>query len=601
MAKQDDVSSTEKLLDLIRDTGQDSDSNSVLTSHYPSGNKKNRAFRFPFPFNKRIGIGVYIGRRNIFLVKSALLSDKYHEIIKYLKIRIPKEITMASEDFYHLLHSSMTQITGGRNGNDIWCSISSEKVETRCIRIPKLSKKQISNAVYWTFTKEVSFDENTMLLDYQLLEDFSEDGMEKTNVMTFTIPKKETRDLQSMFIRAGFPLKGISIVPFAIQNLLRRGIIDTQDRDACFLFIGRDWSRIAIYSNQSLVLSRSIKAGTKSIIEAIATDLTAGQQGDTSGKIPDASIFRTAQVKLYRFIKGEPDEGLFNVITSPLDRLVKQVERTLDHYSLNFNNRKIKTLYISGQVSGCKKIVSHISDQINLPIQILDPFSNLSSGTGKDGTPRNRTEREHFIPAIGMSLSDNDITPNFLYTQSRKDDEQRSRQANLSVFIFCIIGLLIMLGIFLYQKDFIRQKNVQIDEIKKRLEAYSIPADKNLILELYSKSEKNRLMMYDLANRYKTSAIVQEIIRLKPENIQLLQIKGTFGTGPKRTRKTDANELELEGIIIGERINFESDLAGFLLNMGASPLFKRPGIKKKSVVYYKNRQVLQFSVLFEVI
>jgi Tfp pilus assembly PilM family ATPase len=154
-------------------------------------------------------------------------------------------------------------------------------VETRYIRIPKLPKKQIPNAVFWTFSKEVDFNEKQMLLDFRILGDVNENGITKTQVMTFTIPIAETQALKRLFAMAGYPLSGISIVPFAIQNLLKTGIVPATGHNTCCLFIGRDWSRITIYAEGDLILSRGIKAGMRSMIDALSSHYRHPSTDDT--------------------------------------------------------------------------------------------------------------------------------------------------------------------------------------------------------------------------------------------------------------------------------------------------------------------------------
>ena len=53
--------------------------------------------------------------------------------------------------------------------------------------------------------------------------------------------------------------------------------------------------------------------------------------------------------------------------------------------------------------------------------------------------------------------------------------------------------------------------------------------------------------------------------------------------------------LILDGIIQGERINLESMLAGYLMELKNSPLFDRPSIDRKFFEFYENREVLHFT------
>jgi Tfp pilus assembly PilM family ATPase len=202
--------------------------------------------------------------------KISRVSDKSFELLDYDTLTVGQAETLDTPRLAKALAATLSRFCTGLKRYDIWCCVASAKVETRCIRIPKLPKKQIPNAVFWTFSKEVTFSDKEMLLDFRILGDVNENGMTKTQVMTFTIPIAETEALKKLFIRTGYPLTGISIVPFAIQNLLKTGIVQETGQNTCCLFIGRDWSRITIYAKGDLILSRGIKAGMHSMIEAMA-------------------------------------------------------------------------------------------------------------------------------------------------------------------------------------------------------------------------------------------------------------------------------------------------------------------------------------------
>lgn len=267
MVRKDEISSTEKLLDLIRyNTPPQSTSNPTE----PAAPSQKSGLLSALTFQKAIGIGVEIGNHCIKIAKINRIADKSFELLDYGTIDIEQAEKFDTPRVAKALAALLTRFCTGLKRYDIWCCVTSAKVETRCIRIPKLPKKQIPNAVFWTFSKEVSFSDKEMLLDFRILGDVNENGMNKTQVMTFTIPIAETEALKRLFRSTGYPLTGISIVPFAIQNLLKTGIVQETGQNTCCLFIGRDWSRITIYANGDLILSRGIKAGMHSMIDAIA-------------------------------------------------------------------------------------------------------------------------------------------------------------------------------------------------------------------------------------------------------------------------------------------------------------------------------------------
>ena len=56
----------------------------------------------------------------------------------------------------------------------------------------------------------------------------------------------------------------------------------------------------------------------------------------------------------------------------------------------------------------------------------------------------------------------------------------------------------------------------------------------------------------------------------------------------------------IDGVVFGERATLEADLAGFLMTLRNSPLFKQPVISKKSVDQMDNRPVIRFTAQMDV-
>lgn len=57
--------------------------------------------------------------------------------------------------------------------------------------------------------------------------------------------------------------------------------------------------------------------------------------------------------------------------------------------------------------------------------------------------------------------------------------------------------------------------------------------------------------------------------------------------------------MVLEGVVTGDKIRFETDLASFMLTLEDSPLFKKPVVKNKRLQFLDDRQVLRFLIQFE--
>ena len=617
MVRKDEISSTEKLLDLIRYNTPPQSTDNPTEPAAPS--EKMRLLK-ALTFQKAIGIGVEIGTRCIKIAKIHRISDKSVELLDYETIDVEQADKFDTPRLAKALAAILTRFCTGLKRYDIWCCVASAKVETRCIRIPKLPKKQIPNAVFWTFSKEVSFSDKEMLLDFRILGDVNENGMTKTQVMTFTIPIAETEALKRLFSRTGHPLTGISIVPFAIQNLLKTGIVQETGQNTCCLFIGRDWSRITIYANGDLILSRGIKAGMHSMIDAIAEQYRHPSSAnmpptlvmeDRDGTHPEEEdeYHAAAQEDFYRFLDAESPTAnrsqdgkpvdIFQIIYPAIDRLIKQVERTIAHFSLHFKRSGVSDILISGKMTANSAVISHIGSQLGVPVNILNPFPHPHAFTQKVTIPDFPAEKESYVPAIGIGLSSNELTPNFLFTYRHREKRNRARQIRIGISAASIGFLALLFCGFLWQEHQLSVKAAEVARLIQKRDAFHVPLTQELVMALYAKVNQKRDLITTLSQRYSSSAIMAEVIHLTPANIQLIALSADMDPPLPNSKTQTGSSLVLEGVVTGDKIRFETDLASFMLTIDDSPLFNKPVVKNKRLQFLNDRPVLRFSIQFE--
>jgi len=110
-------------------------------------------------------------------------------------------------------------------------------------------------------------------------------------------PAQEVEDLKDLFVRSA-SAGGHLIVPFAFQTLLRSGRLEAHGTAVSNLYIGRDWSRIDIFSDGNLVLSRGIKAGIRTMVEALQHEIEQNWFELTLAKSPTSDQGRIRAIKM---------------------------------------------------------------------------------------------------------------------------------------------------------------------------------------------------------------------------------------------------------------------------------------------------------------
>jgi type IV pilus assembly protein PilM len=626
LTKRDEISSTERLLDLIRDDGEEEDTTLDSRSQKSIGSRLMGMIRYPVSFKQSISVGVDLGHDDLKLVKIHRISDQKFEMLEYARVPFESGVTQNNAAFYQFLRPILADFCGSSKNPDIWCTIPSARVETRQLRIPKVNQKQIPNSVYWSFQKIAPFDTKENLFDYELLGEADDGNVTKIDVMAYTALRTEINELKDLFNKAGFPLSGISIVPFAFQSLLRTGRIDSQEMHVASLYIGRDWSRIDIFSEGNLMLSRGIKAGVKTMFEALRAEIEGNLFELTIAKSPTKDTARIRAIKkklkheldqahqlffgaLHEISPAALDEGqwilkenkIFQMILPALERLVRQVERTLRHFSLNYENARVGKIYTSSGVNPHQRIIDYIGEELGIPTETLNPFVDNPNFVSLTPGPELNSEQSAFVPAMGMALSSNKLTPNFLYTHKDKQKAVTNQRINRGVIAVFALIMIFCVGVSFLQKSALAKKEYRKRQTQQQLENISVRVDQSLVLKLVDDIQSKNRAIQLIGQKYFGLAVVSEVADLTPANVRLLSLTAQLSDEPAKKKSAKNRNLVLSGVVRGDRMILESTLAEYLMELKNSPLFDKPTISKKSFERYQGVEVLKFTARLKLV
>jgi len=161
-------------------------------------------------------------------------------------------------------------------------------------------------------------------------------------------------------------------------------------------------------------------------------------------------------------------------------------------------------------------------------------------------------------------------------------------------------------GFFLWQNSILEQRRATVTRLEKQLDQYSPIVDQNLIIQMVTKAQRNIDTAEAYVNKYLAMAVVSEITQITPSEILLTNITAEL-RGPKgddqirEANKGQKKILVLDGIIFGERLASEALLAGYLVKLKSSLMFRQPVIKKKYYDVFKDREVLRFTAQLELV
>ncbi|MEW6334491.1 MAG: hypothetical protein AB1558_09490 [Thermodesulfobacteriota bacterium] len=617
MARPSDISSTQKLLGVIRKKRHGAPAVDRPADMAP---KKTGRFRLAAPamagLQRTSTVGVDIGRDYLRLVRITEKGRGNWQIQDRRRLAIPPESPYGTPGFETFLKSALAALCRSPKHSRLWVLLSDARIDINPVTIPKVADRQIGNVIYWTVKKNTPFDEKEMVLDFDIQGELPDQQPPKLAVMAYTAPRRETEELANLFSRIGWPLTGITIAPFSLQNLFRTGWIPDADMTVASLYLEDDFSRIDIYADGNLVMTRGIKAGLDSMIDALVEGFGERKAG------PDAAPLAPQQAR--EMLQGldsdtplrrETDvgfglgkEGIFHLIEPALERLARQVERTFEYFTSTKPDSRIDRIFVSSPMNVSQSIVDYIGTQLGTASALLDPLTDEDSTACPDVDDlRCVPERIAFGRALCLALSDNGRTPNLMLTYKDREREASVKRINRTVFTVFIAAVLACAAFFAYQDYDIGKKREAVAGLRAQIAQTGPPVDRDKIMEWVGKARQSNDRFRIYADRYLGLSLIGELAAQTPPHIRLTDLKISLGPPPapeaakpagdaakKEAPKAREEEITLEGLILGDRQAFETSLAAFTMALEASPLFKQVTIQKSGVGPYLKGEALHF-------
>ncbi len=213
-------------------------------------------------------VGVDISPGKICLVR-ARRSGSAFEVQAMKTVRFDVSLDLYSDEAIAILRGVLDAFMAKGVKDALWASMVTSTSDMQLITIPKAAKKQIDNAVYWSAKRELDFDEGSVIFDYERRGEVTQKGASKIAAMVYSAPKADVQKRASLCARAGHPLAGLIMPSFSAQNIFRSLHGQTPPGGAAVLFVGWNWSRLEIFTDQGLVFNRVIKASMSGMEQSI--------------------------------------------------------------------------------------------------------------------------------------------------------------------------------------------------------------------------------------------------------------------------------------------------------------------------------------------
>ncbi len=568
--------STQKLLDLIRTGEQNHLTGTVSDDSGPS-----------LPVTIKIGqlnIGVWITRWDLTLVMtSGKGCTNKKTLVKWQHILLPENLQAETDEFSSFLGGCLDNFLEDKKNISIWCALDSSRLNIRNITIPNVPQAKIANAAFWGLKKETEFNENREIFDFEILGDLTVDGVKKKNILVFSASENDIRSLEKAFNQAGYPLAGMTSIPFAMQNFIRTGRIRGDESCFAMVNISRENSGIYCFSQSGILLVRTLRTGSLNLIEML----------------DDVPLEMNPVEHLSSLEKSDTDG--FSRIIETFERLINKIIQTGDYCAQHYTgNTPIHRYVFYGETDYCEPFMHQASTMIHAPVEIFEPVEAPLPGLNEVGLPQTAQQRNAVLTAFGIALSENDITPNFFFTH---DDRQRAKKQKKITLATVLAGIILLAGSFSahFLLNAAYEKNLStLVQLSREQKQFRNEIQTKAITEAITIAERNNLAKTQYIDTYLPLAVICDICHFTPDHIDL-----TFMAYDriKDKQKPDmiSRKLSIEGQVSAHPHALNSELGSYILKLSESPVFGDIEITDKRINQDNHGKRLFFKVTLEVL
>lgn len=546
--------------------------------------------------------------------------------------------------FAALLQACLEAMGVASASADIWAILRSSDLDLNVLAVPKLSGAKLDAAVYWTLQKDKKFAEAEYALDYLVLGPTAEVKEHRLDVLTCLARRADVERLRDAFQEAGRPLAGVTAIPNAFLALYRRPGAPAGYAMAANIHVEPDFSAIGLYARDRLLFSRFIRSGAGSMAETLVEHFQTLARPKAPGlddlelPLPDAPVsgvepppqpLDPAQaLELLRhvllgaprpaFATQEhllPPEQMIEVVAPAIERLARQVERTLEYYASS-QQARCDALHLSGEIFGCPAIAQALAGQLGFAPVVFDPAAILQAEPPR--TPVQ--DRMILAPAFAAALALPDKGVNLIANYKVRTVQEAKRLVTRSIIIG-LAGVMLLIGAAgLVLERGNAEKKQQLSVLKAQVAALGPMADESALMLSVEQYTQRQASLRKGAGRLLAMASLADIARRAPDSIRILSLNvdypppeeakpgspplpGQPPAQPKGQPQAKAGQaapvsqgsLVIEGVVLGERSGFDAALSRFVINLQSSPMFQMPVVNESGLKELgTGEQVLHF-------
>jgi len=561
----------------------------------------------------------------------------------------PPGLTPRDSGFSAFLREEAASLCGQFSDLIVWSHVASSRVEVIPLKMPTIPLWEMGEMIPWRVRKDHSFDDEGFVLDFEIEGKVQDQGVPKVAVLACLAPRADINRMRGIFSAAGLPLTGLTVAPLAFQGMFQSRCCDVPESTFALLDISDRSTRIDLYTQRRILLSRVIKTGMTSMAEALAAacsgeersvapaavrELPSGNDnveiivsldgfdqgssaradaglGNNTSDLADTLLENPAQplsdqvaldLLLHKMAEAPPQascpsvtsEDVFRMITPVCERLARQVERTFDYTVRTLGYPRPEQVVLTGTLSSNQALLGYLSSELGAPVRSLGALGTDSALHSDVAAMLPPYEVRGLDLAAALTRCEQHGSINLLKTFLQRQTAKAVERANMAVYAATIFVLLILSLLYGLEQATAREKAQTLQQLDERLTAFHPQVDETMLLSLAADLGRERTRIANLSDNLKPVALLGEVSRLTPDYIRILHLRldpvpannAPDKSSPKDSPSPQSTTITLDLLVTGPFDGLNTSLSEYLFTLRNSPLFDVPLIHGKTIEHH---------------
>jgi type IV pilus assembly protein PilM len=242
--------------------------------------------------------------------------------------------------------------------------VSGHSVILKNIVLPAMTREELEESIDWHAEEHIPYDLTDVSLDYQVTAQTEE----TTHVLIAACKRERIDNIKQAIQLAGKTPVVIDVDTFALQNCYEVNYNPSEDDVVTLLNIGASTMNVNIVKGTRSLFTRDITVGGSQFTDVLQRSLGLNFQ--------QAEAVKRGVHDAMDGVEEKSIEPLMNNVT---EIVAMEIQKTFDFYRATSEDidTVIQKILISGGGSKLVGLAEELSQRLELPVEVLDPFRNI--------------------------------------------------------------------------------------------------------------------------------------------------------------------------------------------------------------------------------